>query len=103
MASHFLFSYKIFNSLTVPKVLFHVIMYLLMTAGSDAKVIYVYILYDIIKCMWTVKLHSIYLLSGLLIKKKNYRSSWVAQLFKHLPSARVMISGSWDGAPHQAL
>ena len=27
----------------------------------------------------------------------------VAQWFRPLPSAQVMISGSWDGAPHQAL
>ena len=25
--------------------------------------------------------------------------TWVAQAGKHLPSAQVMISGSWDGAP----
>ena len=30
------------------------------------------------------------------------RGTWVAQEVKHLPSAQVMISGSWDGALHQA-
>ena len=29
--------------------------------------------------------------------------SWVAQCFRPLPSAQVMISLSWDGAPHRAL
>ena len=41
------------------------------------------------------------------------RSAWVPQLVKHLPSAQVIISGSWEGhdlkvvglspLPHQAL
>ena len=26
----------------------------------------------------------------------------MVQLVKHLPSSKVMISGSWDQAPHQA-
>ena len=26
--------------------------------------------------------------------------TWVAQWVKHLPSAQIMIPGSWDGAPH---
>ena len=30
-------------------------------------------------------------------------SAWVAQSVKHLPLAQLMISGSWDRAPHQAL
>ena len=30
---------------------------------------------------------------------KHPRGAWVAQSVKHLPSARVMISGSWDQAP----
>ena len=29
--------------------------------------------------------------------------AWVAQWFKPLPSAQVMMSGSWDRAPHRAL
>ncbi|XP_059248681.1 thiamine transporter 2-like isoform X2 [Mustela nigripes] len=33
----------------------------------------------------------------------TYVGAWVAQWVKHLPSAQVMIPGSWDGAPHQAL
>ena len=28
--------------------------------------------------------------------------TWVAQSVKYLPSAQVMISGSWDPAPHWA-
>ena len=30
------------------------------------------------------------------------RGTWVAQLVKHMPSAQVMISGSWDQALHWA-
>ena len=30
------------------------------------------------------------------------RGAWVPQLVKYLSSAQVMISGSWDRAPHQA-
>ena len=30
------------------------------------------------------------------------RGAWVTQSVKHLPSAQVMIPGSWDRAPHQA-
>uniref|UniRef100_A0A8C7B4P3 Uncharacterized protein n=1 Tax=Neovison vison TaxID=452646 RepID=A0A8C7B4P3_NEOVI len=29
--------------------------------------------------------------------------AWVAQWFRPLPLARVVISGSWDRAPHRAL
>ena len=32
-----------------------------------------------------------------------FRSSWVAQLVKHLPLAQVMIPGSWDRVLHQVL
>ena len=28
------------------------------------------------------------------------KGAWVAQLVKRLPSAQVMIPGSWDRAPH---
>ena len=28
--------------------------------------------------------------------------TWMAQLVKHFPLTQVMISGSWDLAPHQA-
>ena len=34
--------------------------------------------------------------------KEIPRGAWVAQLVKNLPSAQVMISGSWDQAPDQA-
>ena len=37
------------------------------------------------------------------IQKEPFWGTWVAQLVKHLPSARVMISGSWDGVLHLAL
>ena len=30
------------------------------------------------------------------------RGAWVAQMVKCLPSAQVVIPGSWDGAPHRA-
>ena len=30
------------------------------------------------------------------------RDAWVAQSVKHLPSAQVMIPGSWDQVAHQA-
>ena len=33
------------------------------------------------------------------IIKIFFRGDWVAQSVKHLPSAQVMISGSWDRAP----
>ena len=36
-------------------------------------------------------------------KKKKIRGAWVAQWVKTLPSARVMVSGSWDWSPHRAL
>ena len=32
------------------------------------------------------------------IKKSKIQGAWVAQLIKCLPSAQVMIPGSWDGA-----
>ena len=35
--------------------------------------------------------------------KVSSRGTWVAQWVKPLPSAQVMISGSWDRAPHRAL
>ena len=31
-----------------------------------------------------------------------YWDAWVSQLVKHLPSAQVMISGSWDQTLHWA-
>ena len=31
-----------------------------------------------------------------------FRGAWVAQMVKHLPSAQVMIPGSWDRALHRA-
>ena len=34
--------------------------------------------------------------------KKNYKGACVAQSVKHLPTAHVMVPGSWDRAPHQA-
>ena len=37
------------------------------------------------------------------IKNLDYRGTWVAQSVKHLPSAHVMIPGSWDRVPHGAL
>ena len=30
------------------------------------------------------------------------KGTWAAQLVKSVPSAQVMISESWDQAPHQA-
>lgn len=30
---------------------------------------------------------------------KKHTGTWVAQSFKHLPLAQVMILGSWDGTP----
>ena len=35
-------------------------------------------------------------------KNSKPRGAWVAQSVKQLPSARVMIPGFQDGAPHQA-
>ena len=35
--------------------------------------------------------------------KSDFGGAWVAQCVKSLPSAQVMISGSWDQAPHQTL
>ena len=32
----------------------------------------------------------------------QWRGAWVAQWVKPLPSAQVMISGSWDRVPHRA-
>ena len=37
------------------------------------------------------------------IQKMRCRGAWVAQLVKHLPTAQVMISGSWDPVPGQAF
>ena len=34
--------------------------------------------------------------------KQMSRDTWVAQSVKHLPSAQVMIPGSWDGGPHSS-
>lgn len=36
------------------------------------------------------------------LKKQNFGGTWVAQLFKHLPSAQVVILRSWDRAPSGA-
>ena len=36
------------------------------------------------------------------IKNSVKRDTWVAQLVKCLPSAQVMIPGSWDQVPHWA-
>ena len=33
---------------------------------------------------------------------KKPRGAWVAQLVKCLPSAQVIVPGSWDGAPNMA-
>ena len=35
--------------------------------------------------------------------KQKSRDAREAQIIKYLPLAKVMISGSWDQAPHQAL
>ena len=35
-------------------------------------------------------------------KFQEFQGCLVTQLVKHLPSAQVMISGSWDQAPHPA-
>ena len=32
----------------------------------------------------------------------RFWGTWLVQSVKHLPSAQVMIPGSWDGAPHWA-
>ena len=34
--------------------------------------------------------------------KQHYWGTWVAQSVKCLPSAQVMVPGSWDQAPHRA-
>ena len=36
-------------------------------------------------------------------QKVENRGAWVAQWVKPLSSAQVVISGSWDQAPHRAL
>ena len=38
-----------------------------------------------------------------IIKTVWYWGAWVAQWVEPLPSAQVMIPGSWDRAPHRAL
>ena len=38
----------------------------------------------------------------LQVRRKLGRGAWVAQAVKRLPSAQVMIPGSWDRAPHGA-
>jgi len=40
--------------------------------------------------------------TGTIIYNSEVWGAWVARSVKHLPSAQVMISGSWDGARHQA-
>ena len=35
----------------------------------------------------------------MFILKAMKEDAWMAQLVMHLPSAQVMILGSWDGAP----
>ena len=40
-------------------------------------------------------------MSGVELIVENV-GTWVAQVVKHLPSAQVMILGSWDRAPHHA-
>ena len=37
------------------------------------------------------------------IELHENKGTWVSQWVKPLPSAQVMISGSWDRAPHRAL
>ena len=39
---------------------------------------------------------------SMLIKKWSSWGTWVAQLVEHLPLAQIVISGSWDWAPHWA-
>ena len=36
------------------------------------------------------------------VARWQIQGAWVAQSVKCLPSAQVMIPGSWDGAPRQA-
>ena len=38
-----------------------------------------------------------------VFQEDQMRGTWVAQWVKPLPLAQVMISGSWDRAPHRAL
>ena len=35
--------------------------------------------------------------------KKKKGGAWLSQSVKHLPWAQVMILGSWDRVPHQAI
>ena len=44
----------------------------------------------------------VFLASEVTVKqiKNIIWGAWVAQSLKHLRSAQVMISGSWDRAPH---
>ena len=35
-------------------------------------------------------------------KDEEGRGAWVAQSVKHLPSAQLIITGSWDRAHHRA-
>ena len=37
-----------------------------------------------------------------LLRIDRMWGAWVAQLVKRLPSAQVMVPGSWDRAPHRA-
>ena len=40
---------------------------------------------------------------GLICVESDLRGTWVAQSVRHLPSAQVMIAGSWDGVLRWAL
>ena len=45
--------------------------------------------------LWTHPIELLFDLNGI------FRDAWVAQSVKLLPSAQVMIPGSWDQVPHQ--